>query len=117
MPADVIDHESLLHRFRVAAEQSGVFSAAETRFTLKTVDRSCFERPPARYVNARQLISNSRPNGLRVYMSSTTYIKHSLCKVSYNFSPRFIFTNNKFGDNNLQIGPLFQYREQLYLQI
>lgn len=33
-------------------------------------------------------------------------LAHSLCKVSYNFSPRFIFTNNKFGDNNLQIGPL-----------
>lgn len=67
--AEVIDHESLLHRFRI--EQSAAFfSAAETRFTLKTVDRSCLERPPARYANARQLISNSRPNGLRARICS-----------------------------------------------
>lgn len=54
------------------------FFRGGTRFTLKTVDRSCFERPPAQYVNARQLISNSRPNGLRLYVvpRATTYIKH-----------------------------------------
>ena len=36
-------------------------------FYPENSDRSGLERPPAQYVNARQLISNSRPNGLRAY--------------------------------------------------
>lgn len=67
-------------------------------FYPENSDRSGCKRPPAQYVNARQLISNSRPNGLRVYRRSDSLAPPALrfydktvseVSVCYDF-PRFL---------------------------